>query len=338
MPHLRFAIVGCGRFAGYHAARLAAHRDAAIVACVDVDAAVVAAFIAQHLAPTAVKPAIETDLDTMLRTHRPDAVVIATPHTMHFAHAMAALAAGCHVFIEKPMVTCAADAQALEAAARRARRIVVVGYNTPCTPELNYLRHVIRNPNGPTGLGRLEVVSAHLSQNWLRWTIGSWRQNPALSGGGMAYDTGAHLLCSLCWTVESPIKSVFALVDTLDSPVDINAAITVRFQNGVFAALAIAGNCPSESSRMTYCFAGGRIEVDGWYGSWIEVHNAYGRVKYPTIETTLRGQSPLENFIDALLGRDEPRTSPSLGVIQSQLMDAIYESARSGRMVDAASM
>ena len=329
---LRFAIVGCGGFAGYHAARLATHADAMIIACVDVRAEIVETFIAKHLAKAAAKPAIETDLREMLRKHQPDAIIIATPHTLHFEHASAALAAGCHVFVEKPMVTRAADAHALAEKAAKSGRILTIGYNTPCTAEFNYLRQVIRQPHGANGLGKLEIISAHLSQNWMRWTMNSWRQDPALSGGGMAYDSGAHLLNSLCWTVESRISEVFAFIDSLDRPVDVNAAINVRFENGVLATLAIAGNCPSESSRMTCCFAGGRIDIDGWYGNWIEVHNAYGRVKYPKINTDLRGQSPLENFIDAILGRDEPRTTPLHGVIQSELMDAIYESAKTGRV------
>lgn len=329
---LRFAIVGCGGFAGYHAARLAHHADAVVVACVDVSAGIVEAFISKHLAAVATNPAIETDLHAMLAKHQPDAVIIATPHTLHFAHASTALAAGCHVFVEKPMVTRAIDAHELAKIAAKSGRILTIGYNTPCTPEFNYLRQVIRDPHGPSGLGRLEIISAHLSQNWMRWTIDTWRQKPQLSGGGMAYDSGAHLLNSLCWAVESRVSEVFAFIDAMDRPVDINSAINVRFENGVLASLVIAGNCPSESSRMTCCFAGGRIDIDGWYGSWIEVNNAYGRVKYPKINTELRGQSPLENFIDAVLGRDEPRTTPRHGVIQSELMDAIYESAKTGRV------
>ena len=42
--------------------------------------------------------------------------------------------------------------------------------------------------------------------------------------------------------------------------------------------------------------------------------------------------TPNDNFIDAILGRAEPQTTPLNGVIQSQLMDAIYESAATGRI------
>lgn len=326
-------LVGCGGFAGYHARRLAECADVSLVACVDLSQPIVAAFMSKHIPALTPVPAIETNLAAALAKHRPNAVVVATPHTLHFAQAMAALEADCHVFVEKPMVTSSRDAAALAAAVERAGKVLVVGYNTSCTPEFDYLRRVIRNPDGPIGLGRLQLVTGSVSQNWMHWTTGSWRQNPALSGGGMTYDTGAHMLNSLCWSVDSRVKQVFAMVDSLDTPVDINSAISIRFENGVMATLAISGNCPSESSRMTYLFTGGRIEIDGWYGGWIEVHNAYGRVKYPKVNTDLRGQTGLDNFIDAVLGRDTPRTTAKYGVIQSELMDMVYESAITGAAI-----
>ena len=68
----------------------------------------------------------------------------------------------------------------------------------------------------------------------------------------------------------------------------------------------------------------GRVEIDGWGGSKIEVWK-----KREKIEPELKGeaQTPDDNFIDAILGRAEAQTSPINGVIQSELMDAIYESA-----------
>ena len=70
--------------------------------------------------------------------------------------------------------------------------------------------------------------------------------------------------------------------------------------------------------------------MDGWGGSWIKIwHN--GQVKYPQITGT--SGNPMDNLIDAILGRAPAATSPLNGVIQSELMDAIYESARTGSVV-----
>ena len=51
-----------------------------------------------------------------------------------------------------------------------------------------------------------------------------------------------------------------------------------------------------------------------------------------TMQAVSPPEGPDDNFIDAILGRAEPQTSPINGVIQSELMDAIYESARTGQV------
>ncbi len=322
---VRIALIGCGGYAGAHARRLKNHPDAHLVALCDVSEASIQRMIERHFSDGEVEPPpVFSDMDEVFTGVKPDGVVIATPHTMHFEHGMAALEAGCHILMEKPMVTRAADAHTLAAKARELDRIVVVGYNTPCTPEFLYLRELIRHGE----LGRLELVHGYLSQNWRTGTRGLWRQDPALSGGGQAYDSGAHLLNSLCWSVESPVSEVYAMLDNMDTPVDINSTMTIRFANGVMAAITIGGNCPSNGSHMAYLFDGGRVEIDGWSGQWINLWRGGERVKYPPI--TAPAQTPDDNFIDAILGRAEPRATAENGIIQCELMDMVYQSARTG--------
>ena len=81
---------------------------------------------------------------------------------------------------------------------------------------------------------------------------------------------------------------------------------------------------------MALIFDNGRIEVDGWGGGWIRVYEGGQQLDPPPITDEMSAGSPDDNFIDAILGRAEPRTSPMNGIIQSELMDAIYESGRTG--------
>lgn len=312
--------------AGAHARRFKANPDAEIVALCDVSEDVVNRFIERHLSDYPTRPAVFTDPATMYATARPDAVTIVTPHTLHFEHGMQALDAGCHVLMEKPMVTDSGQAYQLAERVKETGRIFTIGYNTPCTPEFRYLRDLVRRKE----LGRLETVTGWLAQNWKQGTAGSWRQDPKLSGGGQMYDSGAHLFNSLVWTVEQPVDVVFAFVDNLGTPVDINGTVNIRFADGTLAAITIVGNCPSDGAGMYLTFEEGRVNIDGWGGSWIEVYRrGVGRVKYPPITGT--SQTPNDNFIEAILGRAEPQTSPLNGIQQSELMDAIYESARTGQ-------
>ncbi len=326
MNKVRVAILGCGGMAGAHAQRYKGNPDVEIVALCDVSQEQVQKFIERNLKDYAPAPQVFTDPAQMYAEIKPDAVSIVTPHTMHFEHGIQALEAGCHILMEKPMVTESGNAHALAKAVEKAGKVFVVGYNTPCTPAFTLLREIIRSGE----LGKLETVTGWQTQNWLKGTTGSWRQDPALSGGGQMYDSGAHMFNSLVWSVEQPVAEVLAFTDNLGSPVDINGTVNIRFKNGVLATMTIAGNCPASAAGMVYTFDGGRVDVDGWGGSWIKVYK--GSKEVPADELKLVGetQTPNDNFVDAILGRAEARTSPLNGVIQSELMDAIYESAQTG--------
>jgi predicted dehydrogenase len=324
---VRIAFLGCGGMMGAHAQRLRDNPEVDIAGLCDVSEDIPRVFAAKHLAGTAHKPQLFRDPAEMYARLAPDAVLIGTPHTQHYAQGVQALAAGCHVFMEKPMVTSLEHAYALAAAVKKSGNVFVIGYNTPCSAEFSYLREIIRAGT----FGRLELVSGFISQDWLRGTTGLWRQDPVLSGGGQAYDSGAHLFNSLCWSVESEVEEVFAYVDNHGTSVDINSVSSIKFASGVLANVTIGGNCPGGGSFMAFLFDGGRVEIDGWGAAWINVWKGDKKVTYPPITAEMGSPSPDDNFIDAILGRAEPRTSVENGIIQSQLMDAVYESQRTGR-------
>lgn len=326
MSKIRIAMIGTGGIAGKHAGTfLNRPDDVEIVGLVDVSDTVTAAFMQRlNFAKYNVNPPTFTDHETMYATVKPDAIVICTPHTLHFQEGMQALGHGCHVLMEKPMVTDAGDAYTLAAKVKETGKILVVGYNTPCSPEFQYLRNLVRTEE----LGKLELVSGWLSQGWMKGTTGKWRQDPKLSGGGQAYDSGAHPLCSLTWTIESRVAEVFAFVDNHGTPVDINSVISIKFENGVYASMTISGNCPTDGSAMVFIFENGKVEVDPWSASYIRVWKGRQQVKYPPV--TGEPTQPADNFIEAIQGKTDPRTTPENGIVHSELMDAIYESQRTG--------
>jgi predicted dehydrogenase len=122
---------------------------------------------------------------------------------------------------------------------------------------------------------------------------------------------------------------VFVFQDNHGTPVDINSSINLRFANNVMASVVVSGNCATAGSDLHFMFEHGRIDIDGWEGKWIKVWTGNEPVKYPLIPGV--AQTPNDNFVDAILGRAEPRTSIQNGIVQSKLMDAIYESARTGQ-------
>lgn len=327
MEKIRIALIGCGGIQGKHWRTFAKRQDVKVVALVDVTQEAIDGFIQRMEIDSADAPKAFTDAAAMYQQIKPDAVSIATPHTMHFAHAMAAIEAGCHVLMEKPMVTSAQDARMLDAAVKKSGKVLVVGYNTPCKARYQYIRNLIRDKK----LGKLEMACGYLTQGWMKAQAGTWRQNPALSGGGQAYDSGAHILNSLCWTVESRVKEVFTLMDNHGTAVDINSSINIKFENGVFASIVISGNCPANGAHMVYIFENGKIEISPWTASDMKVYE--GNELVPEPEGLDQQIEPGDNFLDAIAGKAQISSGTEDGIIQSELMDAIYQSAQTGKPV-----
>lgn len=330
-PRLRIGLVGCGSIARRHAQSVVSSDAADLVAVCDVSTEIMDHFISEHL-PEALRPTLFTDQDELYARSNLDGVVIATPHSMHCEQASRALAAGCHVLVEKPMVTTATDAYALRDRAEAAGKLLLIGYNTPCTPTFQRLRSIVRGKR----LGKLELVTGFLTQPWMEITARShpWKRDPILAGGGQAYDSGAHLLNSLIWALESSPAEVYAMVDFMGTPVDINSALVARFASGVLATIIISGNCPSNASGMEFIFAGGRVSIDGWSGSWLRAYDGDGEID--ELSCTGEATPTALNFVAAIRGEEEPATGPTDGVRQSELMDALYESVRTGRPVTPA--
>ncbi len=321
----RVGILGCGGFAGAHARRLKVVGDVRIVALADVSEEKMGGLVQRRLQDYAPTPVFYTDVEQMFREARLDGVVIVTPHVLHFQQAVRALDAGCHVLVEKPMVLNAGEAAQLAAKVKSSGRKVVVGYNPPYTAAFQYLRETIRDGR----LGRLQLVNGYLSQNWRKLTAGSWRQDPEWSGGGQAFDSGAHLLAGICWAVGVAPEEVFAFIDKQETRVDINAVISARFAGGVMASVAVGGDCLSNGSHSAYLFEGGKIEIDGWGGQWVKAF----RGEETIADTSESGMEPAPdgNFVDVLHERAEPICGVDDGLRMAQLMDAMYKAARTGK-------
>jgi predicted dehydrogenase len=105
---VKTAIVGCGKIADAHATQLQQLANCEIVGVCDREP-----LMARQLAERFPVKACYSDLETMLRESRPDAVHITTPPATHFALAKTCLEAGCHVYVEKPFTLYAREAEEL---------------------------------------------------------------------------------------------------------------------------------------------------------------------------------------------------------------------------------
>jgi predicted dehydrogenase len=251
--------------------------------------------------------------------------MIISPHAYHFQQAIDSISAGCHVLIEKPMVISTADAQALIAHASAHNRSISVAFPGPFTCEFQYIRNLIASGE----LGEISLVSGHCCQQWIQNVGGTWRTVPELSGGGNLYDSGAHMFNAMLYLTGLAASEVFAFVDTKGQQVDVEGAVTIRFNNGALGTATVSGDSTYFEQGIYIQGTKGTIKTSIYGGSLEHWQNGQ-KVKYPNVPDVTSLQ---QNFIDIVRGRADTPSPAVLGLRQARLMDAIYQSAATGQTV-----
>jgi len=333
MKKIRLGIIGCGGFVQYHLRKIPDEApEFRITALCDI----IRGHAEHHrklYCPRRRVP-IYLDYRDMLRKEDLDAIIVSTPHTLHFRHAYDALAAGCHVMVEKPMVTSSAHARRLVSQSERKHKTLMVAIQGTYTDTFAYAKQLLAE--GTDGLlGELQMVTGVLAQGWMKGTTGKWRQDPKLSGGGQLYDSMAHVLSAMMFLVNEPVVEVSARSDYKGRKVDINAVGWMRFAGGALASITSGGNCPTWKSHLTLQCEKARLEISPHGGDFLINGRGLKRdIKKVPRGWKVPGVSPVQNFAQVILGREpEPRCGGRVGILLADLMDAIYESAGAGGKV-----
>jgi scyllo-inositol 2-dehydrogenase (NADP+) len=183
-------------------------------------------------------------VEVLVADPRVDLVVVATPHRLHMAHAQAALLAGKHVVVEKPLVESAAEAQTLMQLARDVDRMVIAFQNRRWDGDFLTVKQVI----GSGVLGDVYYFESHWSLYRPRLR-GVWRENPG-DLGGVLYDLGPHLIDQAMQLFGAP-QSVYAQIEThrAGGQVDDLFRIHLRFPSGLSAVLVTDMMAPIPGPR-----------------------------------------------------------------------------------------
>ena len=160
-----------------------------------------------------------------------DAVVLATPHSMHSDQVVAAAAAGKHVFCEKPFALTKEDAARSVDAARRAGVTLGLGFNRRLHPEMTKLRERIRNGD----LGTIMHVEATMTfPNALFLTPDKWRADRAETPCGGLTPMGVHAvdgMIDLCGPIEEVYCQSFRRAVSIDA--DDTTSVLFRMKDGM---------------------------------------------------------------------------------------------------------
>jgi predicted dehydrogenase len=248
-------------------------------------------------------------------------VVIATPHCQHADQILDSFEARCHVLTEKPLVTAVTDAERVIAARDASGKVGLVSYQRHYQPEFRAIRQIISSGRA----GPVRYISALLSQEWLRGTSGTWRQQLSLSGGGFLNDSGSHLIDIILWSTGLRPNSVAALCDRRGTEVDINSTVSAVFDGGATATFSFIGDGMSWHEEITiWCEDLAFFIREGK----LKTVDRSGVSSSPPLEDG--SMTPDQNFIDCILGRAECESPFEGGLEVARFTDAIYRSSDAG--------
>ena len=331
MSKTKSIVVGTGGMARWHIrSMIAMKRTTVIVGLVepsDASRETTKALFAEHGLSC---PPFYTSIREMIKAQGPaDAAFICSPHRYHFENAQDCLQNGMDVCLEKPMVMNASEARRLIRLRDKTRRLVAVAFPGSLSPAIHKAKTLIA---GGT-IGRVTAISAFVHQRWKQATMGSWRQDPEISGGGFLFDTGSHMINTVVDLLGEDVVRVAALLDKSGTPVEINSTVSGISESGVVISLAGAGDSVQCCSQVTVFGDRGIIRTGIW-GECLFMKKAkesdFSAVPYR------KSHGPWEQFLKVRAGKTENPCPPEVGLQFAKLMDMIRESSETGRTIASA--
>ena len=296
---------------------------------------------------------VETNLQEALKKHKPDAVIVAYPTSMHLDIAIPAAEAGCHILLEKPVSNSLERLDLLQNAAQKSGSKILVGFQFRYHPTLNKARELIQ----AGALGKVLTVHAHWGEylpQWHPWE--DYRQSYAARaelGGGVIL-TLTHPLDYLRYLIGEvdSLWSFNAHISPLEMDVEDVAEIGFKFTNGVIGGLHLNYFQRPPVHRLEIAGTDGTLRWDNADGilHFQKTQMPFGSYSdhppAPVIETFSPPQgfernqlflAQTKHFIDIVRGEAEPVCNLNDGIIALKMALAAYESQKRGTVINVSS-
>jgi predicted dehydrogenase len=280
-PPVGIGIVGLGEIGQVHMRGFQrAPALARVLAVTDLDRSL------RHSCAVRAGAAERATLTELLADDRLDAVSVCVPHNLHREIALAAIAAGKHVLLEKPMALNVAECDEIIAAAERARVSVGVSHNQLFYPPHERARQLLRSG----ALGRPPMLRMRLG---IGGKFGGWRADPDATGGGLLIDAGVHRFY-MARALFGEVCEIAAMADSPPSRGEDLAVVLMRFASGALGVIEANYHCPAGAfdDAIEICAGAGMLYLSGceadfegfrtgpalrrYDGAWHEEHVAPG--------------------------------------------------------------
>ena len=289
-----------------------------------------------------------TDYQAMLDDAALDAVVVSSPHGLHYEHTRAALERGLPVLSDKPLAVTSVQAETLRdlAAAKGLALLVASG------PPFNGLHRYFRERIARSDLGTVHLVQVTALSNIDSFGFfghgafpegtpyfmppTAFRASPELGGGGYFQDHGSHAVAGILLTTGLRPAEVTASFD--DPELDMRSSVTIRFDTGALAVLTHVGNAFPDTPTLRvfnstlYVGTTGSLSTDSRTGKTL--FQAWGQdLEEIPAEALPPNSSPAENFVGIVRGHEAPLLPVEVAVQMVRVIEAAYRSAREGGTV-----
>lgn len=354
---LKVGIIGCGGIAnGKHMPSLKKIEEVEMVAFCDIIVERAEKAAKEYGAEGA---RVYEDYKEMLEKEQLDVVHVCTPNNAHAPISIAAMEADCHVMCEKPMAKTAAEAEAMLEAHKRTGKKLTIGYQNRFRPDSTYLKKACERGD----LGEIYFAKAHALR---RRAVPTWGVflDEEKQGGGPLIDIGTHALDLTLWCMDNyKVKDVKGVVykklgdqtetgnawgdwDPEKYTVEDSAFGFITMENGATIILESSwaiNMLDTREARTT--LAGTKAGADMNDGLRINSTD-FGKltVTKPALDASgvdfYEGASddPAYNearqWINAVLNDTEPVVKPEQALTVTQILEAIYKSAATGKTIE----
>jgi predicted dehydrogenase len=341
---LKVGVIGVGSISQYHIKPYMNNRDSVVVALCDLNE--------ERLNTRGQEYGVEqlyTDFRELLKNEEIDAVSICTWNNSHAEIAIAALEAGKHVLVEKPLSITVEEAVAVQQAAKKANKVAQVGFVRRFGGNTNILKKFIDAGD----LGELYYAKASIIRRL--GNPGGWFSDKERSGGGPLIDIGVHVI-DLCWYLMGKPKAVSVTGNTYSKlgnrshvknldfykaadydPVkndveDLTNAL-IRFENGASLLVDVSFTLHAKEDEISVKLYGnsGGAEIEPEFKLVSEKHNTIlnidPQVDHKSFNFVQAFNSEIDHFVDSCLGSTETIAPVSDGVEVMKILTAVYESA-----------
>ena len=274
-------------------------------------------------------PAYER-IDELLDRTKPDAVLVALPHRLHEEATLAALEAGAHVLVEKPMADTVEACERMIRAARRAGRTLMVGQTHHFMRNVKEAKHLVDSGE----LGDVLMATDAIYGPYFISDRPAWFFDRRMAGGGSWMANGVHLVDRTCWILGEIPATVYARMRFHPEIADIETCVTatLSFPSGRAATILMAmmANGPKEEGEILG--TKGSVRYSAFRGISVMNGREVKEIEPRFPKADPRGEQ-LREFMAAIREGREPAVTGEWGRDMVRIVLAGYESHRRGRPV-----